>query len=285
MEFFNLNYDIKEKKMQLYSVLMSVYKKDNPIFLAKAIESILRQTLPCDQFIIVEDGPLTNDLQNVINEFANSHPTLFTIVKLSENRGLAYALNKGIDVSRNELIARMDSDDIAFPERCEKQMLRFQQDPELSLVGTETLDFCNSLEDAKPSVRPTPANLDEIKYCLKRNNPFAHPTVMYKKSVILECGGYDVSLRRVQDYDLFSKLVALGYKATNIKQPLLYYRTTQHNKSKESRKNRIQVQRKIYSQGRCSFIDFLYVFVAMKIAGLVPSFLYERLYKFLKKNA
>lgn len=267
---------------------MSVYKKDNPSFLVTAIESMLKQTVPCEQFIVVEDGPLPESLQEIIDAYAAKLPELFSVVKLSENKGLANALNNGIAVSRNELIARMDSDDISFPQRCEKQLSMFQKDVELALVGTATLDFFDSPENAKPSVRPTPADADEIKRILKRNDPFAHPTVMYKKSVIQACGGYDATLRRVEDYELFSHLVALGYKATNIEEPLLYYRGNKmmlvRNKSKVNRDTRIFVQKKIYQRGECSIVDYLYVFLAMKIAGLIPSFMYEKLYNSVKKN-
>jgi len=273
---------------QPYSVLMSVYKKDEPSFLVTAIESMLKQTVLCEQFIIVEDGPLPEKLQEVIDGYASKQPELFSVVKLSENKGLANALNNGIAVSRNELIARMDSDDISFPQRCEKQLLMFQQNPELALVGTATLDFFDSPENAKPSVRPTPANADDIKRILKRNDPFAHPTVMYKKSVIQACGGYDASLRRVEDYELFSHLVALGYEATNIEEPLLYYRANKmmilRNRSKVNRDTRIFVQKKIYQRGECSFADYLYVVLAMRIAGLIPCCVYEKAYNFAKKK-
>ncbi|WP_158212850.1 glycosyltransferase [Fibrobacter sp. UWB5] len=268
---------------------MAVYKKDDPSFLSTAVESMLKQTILCEQFIIVEDGPLPESLQVIIDKYEKNSPELFTVVRLSENKGLANALNNGIAVSRNELIARMDSDDISFPKRCEKQLLMFQQDSDLALVGTATLDFFDSPENAKPSVRPTPAKAEEIKRILKRNDPFAHPTVMYKKSVIQACGGYDASLRRVEDYELFSHLVALGYKATNIEEPLLYYRANKmmllRNRSKINRNTRILVQKKIYRRGECSFLDYLYVFFAMKVAGLIPSFIYEKAYNLVKKKS
>lgn len=274
--------------MQLYSVLMSVYKKDNPDFLISAIESMLKQTVPCEQFIIVEDGPLPDNLEKIIDEYANKHPEIFTIIRLTENKGLANALNQGIKASRNELIARMDSDDISFPDRCEKQLKRFENDPELTLLGSQTLDFYDSIEDAKPSVRPTPADFDEIKRILKRNQPFAHPTVMYKKSVVLACGGYDPSLRRVEDYDLFTHLVATGHKASNIEEPLLYYRANKmmmvRNKSKVNRDTRVFVQKKVYKRGECSFADYAYIWFAMNVAGMIPPFVYEKLYNMVKRN-
>lgn len=268
---------------------MSVYKNDNPDFLFAAIVSILNQTVPCNQFIIVEDGPLPACLQDIINQYKKDYTDLFTIVELPENKGLANALNHGIAVSRNELIARMDSDDISFLDRCEKQLQCFESDTELALLGTQTLDFYDSTENAKLSVRPTPADLDEIKRILKRNQPFAHPTVMYKKTVVLACGGYDASLRRVEDYDLFTHLVASGYKASNIEEPLLYYRANKmmmnRNKSKVNRETRIRVQKKVYKRGECSFADYMYIWFAMKIAGIIPSFVYEKIYNIVKKNS
>ena len=106
--------------MNKYSVLMSVYNKDEPEYLKLAIDSMLNQTVKCDQFVIVEDGPLPNELKKTIDSYKNKEPKLFTVVPLKVNVGLGRALDEGLKYSKYDLVARMDADDISKPERCEK---------------------------------------------------------------------------------------------------------------------------------------------------------------------
>lgn len=108
-----------------YSVLMSVYSKENPAWLKLAIESIQDQTLPTSDFVLVCDGPLTPELDGVIAEKHCQMGEILMVVRLEKNVGLGNALNEGIKHCRNELVARMDSDDIAYPDRCEKQVAIF----------------------------------------------------------------------------------------------------------------------------------------------------------------
>ncbi|HCT15933.1 MAG TPA: glycosyl transferase, partial [Ruminococcaceae bacterium] len=120
--------------MEKYSVLMSLYKKEKPEYLVTAIDSMICQTVKPDEIVIVKDGPLTPELEGVLNEYVNKYPELFDIVESKENIGLGRALNLGLTHCRNELVARMDTDDISKPERCEKQLEKFENDSELSLL-------------------------------------------------------------------------------------------------------------------------------------------------------
>lgn len=115
-----------------YSVLMSVYSKENPTWLRLAIESMQTQTLPTSDFVLVCDGPLTPELDGVIAEKQRQMGETLTVVRLEKNVGLGNALNEGIKHCRNELVARMDSDDIAYPDRCEKQVAIFNKYPIVS---------------------------------------------------------------------------------------------------------------------------------------------------------
>jgi len=274
--------------LEPYSVLMSVYNKTTVSELSKSVESMLEQTVKPEQFVIVCDGPVRDEVMRKLREYEANYPSMFTLVLLEKNCGLAYALNQGIEVARNELIARMDSDDISLPRRCEIQLKAFQGDQELTLLGTSTMDFSDVPEHAVPTVSPCPESMDEIKKMLRRNDPFAHPTVMYKKSVVLACGGYDPLLRRRQDYDLFSKMVNRGYKAGNIDEPLLLYRVDDNNferlRSKETCDSRILVQKRIYDRGECSFWDYMYIVLAMKVTRILPMALYKSVYRRLKSG-
>lgn len=267
---------------------MSIYKKTTVAELKLSIESMLNQTIKPEQFIIVCDGPINQELDNTLNFYDKLNQGLFTIVRLKTNSGLAVALNSGISEARNELVARMDSDDISLPSRCEKQLKAFDLDKELTLLGTPTLDFSDDPNNAKPSVSSYPINHEDIKQTLRRNDPFAHSTMMYRKSAVIACGGYDPELRRRQDYDLFSKMVNMGYKSANLSEPLLLYKVDSNNferiKSKESCKSRILVQKRIYKRRECSFIDFAYIFVAMTVSRIMPLWLYKAIYKVIKQN-
>jgi len=271
-----------------YSVLMSIYEKVKPDELVVSIQSMLDQTYPPDEIVVVLDGKIGTELEKVLAEFDVSNKNIFTFVRLEENHGLAYALNEGLAVARNELIARMDSDDYSLPRRCELQVKTFMKDGELALLGTNIGFFEGDPQNVISMKRSYPTDLLSIKKSLRRNDPFSHPTVMYKKSKVLECGGYDPALRRRQDYDLFSLMVVTkGYKAENLEDTLLLFRADsgykERNRNKESCKNRIAVQKKIYKRKGCSLLDYIYIWSVMNIVRIIPQGLYNILLYGLKR--
>lgn len=275
--------------MQKYSFLMSVYKKEDPQALSTSIDSMLAQTLAPDQIVVVKDGPLTDSLEKVLAQYSSENNEIFTIVGYEDNQGLAYALNFGMQACRNELIARMDSDDFSVASRCEKQVAAFDNDPELALVGTNMQFFDGDVKNVSSDIREYPATNEDIIKALRRYSPFAHPSVMFKKSEVLSCGGYDVTLRRRQDIDLFSRLIVHNRKkAANIQEPLLLFRRDEsyykRNKNVESCNNRIAVQKKIYKRGDCRLVDYLYVWSIMTFSKIVPDKLYSVIYTKLKNK-
>lgn len=206
-----------------YSFLMSVYYKEKPEYLKTSIDSMLNQTQKPDEIIIVEDGKLTEELEEIIEKYKKENPNIFTVVKLEKNIGLGLALNKGIEFSRNELIARMDSDDICIPTRCEEQIDMFMKDSNLAIVGTMVDEFIDNPNNIISS-RIVPTQNKEIYEFAKKRSPFNHPTVMYKKSEVLKNGGYS-DLRRNQDVDLFGRMMFNGAKAANIDKALVLFRS------------------------------------------------------------
>lgn len=266
-----------------YSVLMSVYSKVKADELRTSINSMLEQTVRPEQFILVEDGPIPDSLVVLIKNYEDNNPGLFTVVKLRENSGLAVALNEGLAVARNELIARMDSDDYSLPTRCEKQLSYFVKDEDLALLGTDTAHFIGQIDNMIPMTKTRPYTCEGIKKTLRRFSPFAHPSVMFKKSSVLACGGYDPVLRRRQDYDLFSKMVnGFNYKAENVPEVLLLFRADEdfinRNKNWSSCKSRIKVQHRIFKRGECSFGDYMYIVCSMIATYILPTRIYEKLY-------
>ena len=213
---------MSESKYRDYSVLMSVYRKERPEFLKQAIESIQVQSLPTNDFVLVCDGPLTSELDEIISEKQQEMGAILNVVRLKTNSGLGNALNEGIKHCKNELVARMDSDDIAYPDRCEKQIAIFNTHLEVSICSGIVEEFSTSpdIVDAK---RVPPESNSEIIEFAKKRNPFNHPCVMYKKSAVEAVGSYQ-DFYLLEDYYLWLRLLIAGYQGYNIQEPLLHMR-------------------------------------------------------------
>lgn len=272
--------------MENYSFLMSVYHKENPQYLDLSIESMLNQTIKPNEIIIVKDGLLTEELDKVIDKYYFQNKKMFTIVSLKNNIGLGLALNEGLKVSRNELVARMDSDDICKPQRCEEQLKQFESDNELVICGSNIDEFNGEINNITGH-RIVPENLKEIYEFSKRRSAFNHPTVMYKKSKVLENNGYS-NLRRNQDVDLFGRMIFSGCKAYNVQDSLLWFRSddalAKRRKSWENSKSYIETIKKFWKMGFSSFNDYLFVLIGQTGMFLMPVRLQQLLYKkFLRK--
>lgn len=255
-----------------YSVLMSVYYKENPQYLKQAIDSMLNQTLKPEQFVIVEDGKLNDFLHKIVMLYKEKYSDLFTVIELKVNVGLGMALDIGLQHCRNELVARMDSDDISLPERCEKQVKLFESDENLVIVGSNIDEFWDNPTEIKCS-RVVPSEHEQIVKKIGRIQPFNHPTIMYKKSEVIRCGGYG-KIRRKQDRDLFSRMINMGCKARNINESLLLFRSNADNykrrKSWTYCKSTIEVTYAIWKRGHCSITDLIYVTIGQMILFFAP---------------
>lgn len=171
--------------MEKYSVLMSLYKKEKPEYLRLAIDSMLNQTVKPDEIVLVEDGPLTDELYAVLDEYGDK----LTRVRNEKNLGLGLALNVGLRACRNELVARMDTDDISKPERCEEQLRYFEQHLETDIVGGDIAEFIGD-ETNIVCRRVVPQSNEEIREYMKKRCAFNHMSVMYKKTAVEAAGGY-----------------------------------------------------------------------------------------------
>lgn len=210
-----------------YSILMSVYCKEKPEYLKIAIQSMINQTIKADEFIIVKDGILTTELDNVINSFVKQYPDLFTIIVNSKNLGLGPSLRKGVVASKNEFIARMDSDDYSVPTRCEEQLNVLTHNPELGMVGSFEAEFINNIDNVV-SIHKEPETNEEIFNYMRRRCAVLHPTVIFRKSEVIRAGNYqETSFYNVyEDYDLFARMIFdANVKCYNIQKVLYYIRT------------------------------------------------------------
>ena len=271
----------KSAETKKYSVLMSLYKKENPEYLKSSIDSMLNQSVKPDEIVMVEDGPLTPELYAVLD----SYPILHR-VRNKTNLGLGLALNAGLKECRNELVARMDTDDCSKPERCEKQLARFLEKPYLSIVGSHIDEFVDDISNVI-SQRIVPTTSDDIYNFAKKRSAFNHPTVMYSKTAVLENNGYS-DLKRNQDVDLFGRMQFEGYKAENIDEALLWFRSSdelaKRRKSWQNTWSYIATIRKFWKMGYSSFADYVMVGIAQTGMYLMPvkvqNFVYK---KFLRK--
>ena len=205
-----------------YSVLMSVYHKENAEYLRTAMDSIWNQTIPTDDFVLVCDGPLTAELDAVIEAMRAAHLDTLHVVRLEKNGGLGNALNMGIKHCKHELVARMDSDDISRPDRCERQLKMFQEHPDISVVSGIVEEFTTSTSEIEAR-RVPPETQNEIVQFAKKRNPFNHPCVMYKKSAVEVAGGYQ-DFYLLEDYYLWIRMLQKGTVGYNLQEPLLWMR-------------------------------------------------------------
>ena len=264
-----------------YSVLMSLYKKENPEYLELALDSMLNQTISPDEIVLVEDGPLTDELYEVLNKYPMLHR-----IKNETNLGLGLALNVGLKECRNELVARMDTDDCSKPDRCEKQLARFLEKPYLAIVGSHIDEFVGDINNVI-SQRIVPTSSEDIYNFAKKRSAFNHPAVMYSKTAVLNNGGYS-DLKRNQDVDLFGRMQFNGYKAENIDEALLWFRSSdelsKRRKSWQNTWSYIATIRKFWKMGYSSFADYAMVGIAQTGMYLMPVKMQNFIYKkYLRK--
>lgn len=268
-----------------YSVLMSVYFKEKPEYLSSAIQSIFEQTVKTNDFVLVCDGPLNTGLDAVINETEQNHPELH-VVRLEKNGGLGNALNIGIKYCKNELVARMDSDDISRPDRCERQLAVFTSHPEISIVSGIVEEFTVST-DLVESKRIPPETQEKILAFAKKRNPFNHPCVMYRKSAVEAAGGYK-DFYLLEDYYLWIRMLQKGFAGYNLQQPLLWMRAGSEMYKRRGGWKYAKSQKALlkYMKDTRFITEFQYLLnVTIRfIAANMPKFFRENLYRFFLRQ-
>lgn len=264
-----------------FSVLMSVYLKEDPEYLTEAIDSVLNQTLVPKEIVIVKDGPLTCELDAVIKSFVTDNPELFQIITLTENKGLGEALRIGVEHCKYEIIGRMDSDDICHCERFEKQISYLMNNPDIDVIGSWIQEF-----DEKPNqptfIRKVPKSASEIMGYSKKRNPLNHMTVVFRKASILSAGSYQTFLWN-EDYFLWVRLINQGYKLENMDEVLVYARAGetmfQRRGGMSYILNELKLQREFYNMKFISTSEFLFNIIARTLVRLFPNALRGFIYK------
>ena len=273
--------------MGSYSVLMSVYHKADPAFFRTALESLVNQTVLSNDIVIVCDGPLTPQLDEVLDNYQQQYPDIFHIVRLKQNVGIGAAANEGLKHCKNDLVAKMDADDIAVPQRCEWQLNRFAQSPELTVLGGYIAEFDQD-PDQPTTLREVPLTNDAIRIFARRRQPFNNQTVMYRRSAVLKVGGYNM-MRRSEDFDLYTRLLCANYYCENLSEVLVQVRVDQgalnRRASLDTLKGCMDSRWRSYKMGYASLLD-----VAVCVGGelfitLCPTALQRWIYRrFLRKS-
>lgn len=205
--------------MEKFSVSICVYGGDNAQYFDLAMQSIFNQTLMPDEVVLVVDGPVGDDINNVISKYEGE---ILKVIRLEKNVGLGIARNISIENCSNDLIALMDSDDISVPDRFEKQIEEFKRNEDVSLVGGQIQEFIDSVENVV-GVRKVPLGDSEIKEYMKKRCPINHVSVMLKKSDINKAGGY-LDWYYNEDYYLWIRMALEGMNFANIPDVLVNVR-------------------------------------------------------------
>lgn len=206
-----------------FTVVMSVYRNDKIEWVKAAVESITSyQTYKPKEVLIVVDGPISEQLSELLLKYENNKEYNFRIIWLSENKGLGNALRIATELAKNDLIARMDSDDVSLPDRFEKQIKYLQDNPDCDLIGGQIVEFVGC-EDNIVGKREVPISNEAVYKWMKKRCPFNHMTVMYRKSKVLFVGNY-IDWHYNEDYYLWIRMAEAGYKFANLPDTLVNVR-------------------------------------------------------------
>lgn len=271
-----------------FSVLLSLYHKENPLALEQCFQSIWKdQTIQPDEIILVLDGHIGTELQECVDSWKGRIGSNLKIIALPKNVGLGMALNEGLKHCSNNWVFRMDTDDICTPDRFSKQVAFIKENPDVVLFGGQILEFDKDPQKANVLKSVPILHEDIVKFAQKRS-PFNHMTVAYKKSVIDKVGGYQHHLY-MEDYNLWLRVIGAGYKVGNHPNVLLYARVGNgmHARRKgleyiKSEKQLLDLKKKLKLQ---PIIYANVLFLGRSALRLLPANLLGKIYNtFLRKK-
>lgn len=268
-----------------YSVLMSVYSREKADYLRTAMKSMWNQTVPTDDFVLVCDGPLTPELDAVIEEMEVTHPELH-VVRLKKNSGLGNALNIGMQHCKNELVARMDSDDISLPKRCEIELEVFADHPEIDICSGTIFEFQGE-PDNVVGKRVLPKDSRSIRFFSRKRNPFNHMAVMFKKTAVDRAGGYAETYHLFEDYYLWIRMLQNGTTGWNVEEPMVCVRMPNDAYLRRGglryTREMLRFHHWICSTGWSSQSDFMTGALPHAVVCILPNAVRRVIYKWLRR--
>ena len=271
---------------QKISVLMSVYIKENPTFLKDAIESVQNQTLKPSELVLVEDGPLTPELYQVLDQVEAQSEIPVKRCPLEQNQGLGLALRQGVLQCQYDIIARMDTDDIAVPDRFEKQVQLMEKN-NLDLLGGHIAEFIDN-PDEIVSYRRVPTQHADIVAYQRMRSAFNHMTVMFKKDMVLKAGNYEDGLYMEDDL-LWLNMIATGAKTGNLDQILCKVRVGagmfERRGGLRYLKLYCQARQRMLKRGQISYMEYAKSVAIQMVVALCPGFVRQFIFmKLLRKS-
>lgn len=264
-----------------FSVLLPVYAGDSPSFVRRAYASVtVDQSLPPDEVVLVQDGPVGAELAEVIAHLHDSSTVDVRILVLEENVGLARALDAGLAACSHDVVARMDADDIARPDRFAEQLALIAGG--YDIVGSAIQEFAD--ERSPGAVRIAPGSSQEIEQSARFRSPFNHPTVVFRRAAVRAAGGYE-DLPLMEDYWLWARMIAQGARGRNLPEPLVMYRVGAGAYARRGGRNllrsEVELQRRMRRIGFTTRTQFARNLLVRGTYRLVPEQLRRRAYRSL----
>ena len=277
--------ELQVNKENCFSVLMAVYKKEQPLFFKEALRSVFEQSLIPNEVVLVKDGPLTEELEQIIVDFSSKNEQL-KVITLEKNQGLGEALRIGLNACSFDLVARMDSDDICNPYRFEKQIAFLKEHKEITIVGSWIEEFSDCKEEIE-AIRELPQEDKQLKIFMKWRNPFNHMTVMFRKKDILAVGGYQ-PFYLLEDYYLWNRLANANYYFANIGESLLWARGGYTMLERRGGWKYVVSESKLlkfmYRSGRINIVEFGANLMMKSIIRLIGKHLRHTIYTFFLRK-
>lgn len=270
--------------MREYTVLMSVYYREEAAWLRQSMESMFAQTVPPSDFVLVCDGMLTDELEEVIRAVQQEHGDVLQVIRLAENRGLGRALMKGMAYCRFPIVARMDSDDVARPDRCERQLQILENRPEIDIVSGTIEEFRTFAgEDTEVTGRRIlPSEPGEILRYARLRCPFNHPCVMFRRQAVLDAGNYSEE-EYPEDYYLWVRMLQNGSKGYNCREPLLWMRAEEdlyrRRAGDDYLRKHLRLFRYMYDTGFISRPQYLCCSAVRTMSAVMPNGLRASVYR------
>lgn len=270
-----------------FSVLMSVYVHDSPVFLEEAVISVINQTIEPKEVILVEDGELSDSLNQKIDSLLTKFK-IIKLVKLKKNMGLGEALAKGSNYVTTKYIARMDADDVSINTRFEKQLKYFESDESLGIVGGQVAEFEKDTNNII-QYRTVPISNEKIRKFAKFRSPFNHPSIMIKTSVLRSAGGYK-SFGHLEDYYLWMRvLLNKNIKVSNCDETILFMRVDRATFTRRGGvkylSTYLKFRKMCFHYRFINFYEYIVSCTLMVISALMPNVFRRLLYSiFLRKK-